>query len=239
MTHSFETEVAKDVGVNAAVILHNIYFWCAKNRANGENFRDGLYWTFNSVRALTMLFPYLSTQNIRTALNRLEEKGYIKTGKFSNQFFNRTNWYAATEKTNVIYEYRHIQNQSEQFVETNKLDLLKSTDGIVRNNKTIKDINTDINKDNVCDTHTKFTPPTVEDVAVYCKERKNGIDAKRFVDFYEAKGWMIGKNRMKDWKAAVRTWERDADNRYQAKEQELSFNPKEIEMRAILETPEL
>lgn len=54
-----------------------------------------------------------------------------------------------------------------------------------------------------------FTPPTVEEVAAYCKERSNGIDAEAFVDFYSAKGWMIGKNKMKDWKSAVRTWERN------------------------------
>lgn len=54
----------------------------------------------------------------------------------------------------------------------------------------------------------RFTPPSLNDVAGYCMERKNGIDAESFVAFYESKGWMIGKNRMKDWKAAVRTWER-------------------------------
>ena len=48
----------------------------------------------------------------------------------------------------------------------------------------------------------------MDDVALYCRERGNGIDAEHFVSFYEAKGWMIGKNKMKDWKAAVRTWER-------------------------------
>jgi uncharacterized protein YdaU (DUF1376 family) len=53
----------------------------------------------------------------------------------------------------------------------------------------------------------RFTPPTKEQVEEYCKERGCSIDPQRFVDFYAAKGWMIGKNRMKDWKAAVRTWE--------------------------------
>ena len=54
----------------------------------------------------------------------------------------------------------------------------------------------------------KFIPPTVEEVAAYCRERKNRVDANRFVDFYTTKGWMVGKNKMKDWKSAVRTWER-------------------------------
>lgn len=55
----------------------------------------------------------------------------------------------------------------------------------------------------------RFIPPTAEQVAAYCRERGNGVDASAFVSFYESKGWMIGKNRMKDWRAAVRTWERN------------------------------
>jgi hypothetical protein len=55
----------------------------------------------------------------------------------------------------------------------------------------------------------RFTPPTVDEVREYCRERGNTVDAERFVDFYAAKGWMVGKNRMKDWKAAVRTWEKE------------------------------
>lgn len=54
----------------------------------------------------------------------------------------------------------------------------------------------------------RFISPTVDEVAAYCQERGNGIDPEAFVDFYASKGWMVGKNLMKDWKAAVRTWER-------------------------------
>lgn len=53
----------------------------------------------------------------------------------------------------------------------------------------------------------RFAPPSVEEVVSYCRERKNGVDAQRFVDFYASKGWKVGNNPMKDWKAAVRTWE--------------------------------
>ena len=55
----------------------------------------------------------------------------------------------------------------------------------------------------------KFVPPSVDEVRAYCAERNNGIDPQSFVDFYESKGWMVGKNHMRDWKAAVRTWERN------------------------------
>lgn len=55
----------------------------------------------------------------------------------------------------------------------------------------------------------RFVPPTVEEVADYCRERQNGIDPEAFVDFYTGKGWLVGKSPMKDWRAAVRTWEHE------------------------------
>ena len=54
---------------------------------------------------------------------------------------------------------------------------------------------------------SRFRKPTVQEVADYCRARQNDVDATAFVDFYESKGWMVGKNPMKDWQAAVRTWE--------------------------------
>lgn len=54
----------------------------------------------------------------------------------------------------------------------------------------------------------KQIPPTVEMVRAYCLERGNNVDAEKFCDFYESKNWYVGKNKMKDWQAAVRTWEK-------------------------------
>ena len=54
----------------------------------------------------------------------------------------------------------------------------------------------------------RFTPPSVDEVAAYCRERGNAVDAQRFVDFYASKGWKVGSAGMKDWRAAVRNWER-------------------------------
>ncbi len=54
----------------------------------------------------------------------------------------------------------------------------------------------------------RFTPPSVDEVAAYCRERGNAVDAQRFVDFYASKGWKVGNAGMKDWRAAVRNWER-------------------------------
>ena len=76
-----------------------------------------------------------------------------------------------------------------------------------------KDIDKDIEEDkekkkSVRKTASRFTPPTLEEVKAYCIERGNNVDAERFIDYYTANGWKVGKNSMKDWKAAVRTWER-------------------------------
>lgn len=54
----------------------------------------------------------------------------------------------------------------------------------------------------------RFSPPSLDEVRAYIAERGSAVDAQQFIDFYACKGWMVGKNRMKDWKAAVRTWEK-------------------------------
>ena len=64
---------------------------------------------------------------------------------------------------------------------------------------------------NVNVNNKKFIKPKLEEIKEYCKERNNNVDAERFYNFYESKGWMVGKNKMKDWKASVRTWEQKED----------------------------
>ena len=68
-------------------------------------------------------------------------------------------------------------------------------------------IDKDIKKESKEKKSTAFLPPTLDQVRDYCRERNNSVDPQRFLDFYESKGWMVGKNKMKDWKASVRTWE--------------------------------
>lgn len=69
---------------------------------------------------------------------------------------------------------------------------------------------------------TRFIVPSLEEIKSYCSERKNKVDAERFFDFYQSKGWMVGKNKMKDWKAAVRNWEkRDKDDQKVKKQDDM------------------
>lgn len=68
-----------------------------------------------------------------------------------------------------------------------------------------------LDKDNSNKTK-RFVPPTYEEVEAYCKERNNNVNPQRFIDFYESKGWLVGRAKMKDWKASVRTWEHTKHN---------------------------
>ena len=105
-----------------------------------------------------------------------------------------------------------------------------------------KDISNEISKKS---THQKkFVPPTVEEVAAYCLERKNKVDAAYFVDHYTSNGWKVGKQNMKDWKAAVRTWEKNGYNQPSKKQDAVepngySFDLEEYERSHKYAVPEL
>jgi predicted phage replisome organizer len=74
------------------------------------------------------------------------------------------------------------------------------------------DKDTELKQDKEIKSSKRFTKPTIEEVQAYCQERNNGVDAQKWFDYYSANGWKVGKNPMKDWKACVRTWERNVDN---------------------------
>tara|TARA_R100000700_G_C3177795_1_gene153171 strand:- start:3661 stop:4278 length:618 start_codon:yes stop_codon:yes gene_type:complete len=83
----------------------------------------------------------------------------------------------------------------------------------ILNNLSVKNY-TSINKNKIITIKNKyFKKPKLEEVLEYCLERNNNIDAESFINFYESKDWKIGKNKMKDWKAAVRTWEKRKQNK--------------------------
>ena len=98
--------------------------------------------------------------------------------------------------------YQGEENESEQPL-NNQRTTTEQPVNTDKNEKNEKKEKKDIYKGN------QFNPPTTEEVRAYCEERNNSVDATKWHDFYSSKGWMVGKNKMKDWKAAVRTWERN------------------------------
>ena len=113
-------------------------------------------------------------------------------------------WLKILEDKNYIKRV-NIYKQGSKEIETRIITLVKdSSKEKLTNNTNINITNTNITYSN----KKNFKKPNKIEVKIYCIERQNRVDFESFYDFYESKGWMVGKNKMKDWKAAVRTWER-------------------------------
>lgn len=215
MLNSFDTEIAMDVGINAAIIYKNIQYWCEKNRTNGQNEHDGYFWTYNSISAFCEQFPYLSEKQIRKALVDLEEAGYIKSANYNKVAYDRTKWYADCHVQKVSM---HTDKREVCICPTGQMELPSEANGIATEGKPIPDIKPNNNTNDLSikkeskpkKDSQKFIPPSIEEVSAYCIERGNKVNPQRFIDHYTSNGWMVGKNKMKDWQAAVRTWERNA-----------------------------
>lgn len=95
--HSYNVSVAVDVGINAAIIFHNICFWVEQNFANERNFINGEYWTYNTVNAFKTMFPEMTYEQVRGALKKLEDKKYIKSAFLSDDVMDRTKYYAVCD----------------------------------------------------------------------------------------------------------------------------------------------
>ena len=119
-------------------------------------------------------------------ISELKQNGFIKVS------------FTYKEGSNEIAN-RYIQICYEGISKNDKEVLTK----LLKNNNTINNNNITYSNNKV-----RFKKPTLDDVKNYCILRQNNIDAEAFIDFYESKNWQIGKNKMKDWKACVRTWER-------------------------------
>ena len=183
-------QLAKQVGLKGAVLLADLISKEEYFIANGMT--DG--WFFNT------------EANIErdTTLTSYQQRKVLKTLK----------------KYEII-ETKRKGIPAKQYFKINEANLLnilscEETEGLVV--KKLNDLSetnlTTINKNKeIKITNKLFKKPSVNDVELYCIERDNKIDAISFVNFYESKGWMVGKNKMKDWRACVRTWEMRAKNK--------------------------
>ena len=207
--HHFDTNVAKKYGILEAIILNHFEFWLEHNEKNGRNFYDGRYWTYNSMRAFSEIFPYVSERKIRNALKHLEDECIIVTGNYNKSTYDRTLWYAFSDLGKSILQKCQMEDAE---MSNGNCKNVKPIPDNIPDNKTNNKTNNIYVGETPKITRTKFLPPSAEEVKAYCIERGNNVDAERFVDYYTANGWKVGKNSMKDWKAAVRTWERGDNN---------------------------
>ena len=107
-----------------------------------------------------------------------------------------------TLKTSLVLETKRKGIPAKQYFKINELQVIKLLNNLSATNLTSINKNKEIKIINKL-----FTIPTISEVEIYCLERKNNIEAESFINFYDSKGWMVGKNKMKDWRACIRTWE--------------------------------
>ena len=114
----------------------------------------------------------------------------------------------------IEYQYGELNQNSNVHKSVinllNKYNLEGYVKGSQRVESTLKDKDTDIVIVKDKSKAKRFTKPTIEDIKEYCIERNNFVDAEKFFDYYSSNGWKVGKNPMKDWKASVRTWEKNS-----------------------------
>ena len=147
MNHSFNVEIAKQYGLEKAVILENFYFWIKKNQANKKNLHDGKAYTFNTASAFAELFPYIKERQIAKLLREMEsEDDLLLSGQFNN--YDRTRSYTLTDKALEMFGEK-VKKQNTKSVHSNitKSDNGTSQKVTIEPTKKGDCLNTDINTD--------------------------------------------------------------------------------------------
>lgn len=119
MEHQFNVQLAQKYGIEEAILIHNLFFWINKNAANEKHLYDGNYWTYNTQKALSDLFPYIHETKIQRSLKKLCESGVIIKGNYNKNKLDRTCWYAFTKEAltilqNAGYDISKMKNANSQ-----------------------------------------------------------------------------------------------------------------------------
>lgn len=213
LVHLFNVEIAVEYGLNEAIILENIHYWVMKNEANNTHLHEGRYWTYNSITAFSKLFPYLTTKQIRSTLDKLVKHGLVLKGNFNKLPMDRTTWYALTDKGylafgQVIPNLPSGANEDAlskvSICPHGQMDLPPRENGFAHEGKPIPDINTDINTT----VNTDKLRPTREDVHRFCISNHLIIDPNRFFDVNDRRGWITKNGQaVNDWKNLALIWD--------------------------------
>lgn len=157
MNHSFDIEHARLYGIPEAIFIGHFQFWIIKNRANGTHQHDGRTWTYNSVKAFGILFPYLSGDQIRRALDSLEKKhGVLVTGFYHKDKGKRDKWYAFADEAAFLPAAPHLAKNPNAGKKGADTHLAKNPSGLVETPKPFgenpkctneTDITTDVTSD--------------------------------------------------------------------------------------------
>ena len=127
MRYSFDTEAAARYGVEEAILLDHIRFWCEKNQSNPDCRQQGRCWMYASAARLAEHFPFWSVPKIRRLLKSLVRQGALLEGRFGRFAFDRTLWYAVSESVLSMFQNRHLQETNPQHSSDESARAIKDT----------------------------------------------------------------------------------------------------------------
>lgn len=130
MEHSFDINLASEIGLEESIMMKHLIFWIKKNKANNKHFHKGRFWTYNSVSAFDELFPYFTKSQIRRILKSLTDKNFILQDNFNSAKYDRTKWFA-------IVDSQRFVDSDKWNCENTQMVLSKNTNAIVQNDKPI------------------------------------------------------------------------------------------------------
>jgi hypothetical protein len=191
-------QLAKQVGLKGAVLLADLISKEEYFIANGMT--D--CWFFNSAKNIEE-DTCLTAHQQRKTIKVLKELGIIETKVVG---IPATQYFKIIESKLLSYLSTSCKENEQPVVKKTQTSCEESEELVVKIAQTINK-NNNKNKEIII-INKYFNKPTLLEIKNYCVERVNNVDSEAFFDFYESKGWLVGKSKMKDWKAAIRTWER-------------------------------
>lgn len=240
MKHMFDVEIAREYGINVALIMENINFWVTKNEVNETNYYDGYYWTYNSIKDMKKQFPYLGIKQIRTAIQKMLDNELIKKGNYNKSAYDRTMWYTMTEKGKSI-----CRNSKMELNEMRNRNVQKDEpipDSIPDKGKDINTYTTGNSEGVLCQ---KITDMFMEICKSYPKIRTMSSERQKAImerlKFYsidefreifekaEKSDFLKGKNNINwsadfDWLMCDRNFAKVLEGKYDSKKQESNEN---------------
>ena len=178
-------------------------------------------WNYSLQGLVTLSSDGISS--VRAALSELEKHRYFKRHRLYEN-----GKLAGVEY--IISETPMCEKLNLEKLKQENLNLEKKAQLNTNDNKVNKKLNTNMGK----------VPPSIDDVAKYCEQRNNGIDAEAFVDYYAQQGWKLANgNPMKDWQAAVRTWEKRNQKKTETKRRSGTYTPEPPKYKEFKPEPEV
>lgn len=216
--HYFDVDVAQRCGVNAAILLSDIQYWCERSKGDPAHLREGRVWMWSSVRDFRERHPYLTARQIRYALEQLTAAEVVITAQYSDRALDRTIWYSPVDLTPVANAFDNSgkcigqQCQMQMTPVANAFDK-SGVPTTIHYRETLENT-IETNRDNVGGNRyvsppnavvrgeeETITHPTIDQVREYARAAGLRVDAEAFVKINEASGWKDAQGRpVQNWK---------------------------------------